>query len=274
MEDQFLLCDIEEGWATLWFNRAEARNALSTEMTEQLFKTLKTLAQRSDIRGMTMRGKGGVFCAGGDIKGFQSIYQGGAQNEADVMASSAQAGELFALIDNFPHPVIMLVEGAAMAGGLGIVCAGDVVIVTRDAKFALTETTLGIPPAQIASFVVQRLGLSTARRLMLTSSRFDGATAGDIGLADFVVDDVVAAQAVEQEIKSAIRKCAPGANKITKEIVLATRHLHGSDMRQFAARGFAQAMLSEEGREGVAAFIEKRKPHWAPKNGASNDKNQ
>ena len=150
-----------------------------------------------------------------------------------------------------------------MAGGLGMVCTGDVVAVTRDARFAMTETTLGIPPAQIAPFVVQRLGLSTARRLMLTAARFDGEEAGRLGLADFVVNDGDGLEQIEAEIKSQVMRCAPGAVAVTKEIALATRHLPRQDMLEFSARGFARCMLSEEGREGVASFLEKRKPVWA-----------
>jgi len=274
MSDTPLICEVADGWATLWFNRPEARNALSSDLTDLLLQHLSSLGDRADIRGLTLRGKGGIFCAGGDIKGFKAIYQGGQQNQADVAASSEAGGELFAAINEFPHPVIMLVEGAAMAGGLGIVCAGDVVIVTRDAKFALTETTLGIPPAQITPFVVQRLGLSRARRLMLTAARFDGTEAGEIGLADFVVADCAEAEAREATIRADVLRCAPSANRITKEIVLKTRDLSGEAMRKFAAKGFAQAMLSAEGVEGVSAFIEKRKPNWAVEAGEKHGKDK
>jgi isohexenylglutaconyl-CoA hydratase len=215
------------------------------------------------VRGITLRGKGGVFCAGGDLKGFKANYQGGAQSVEHVAASSRAAGEMFDLINEMPQVVVMLVEGAAIAGGLGMVCTGDVVAVTRDAKFSMTETTLGIPPAQIAPFVAQRLGLRTARRLMLTAARFDGAEAGRLGLADHVADDVAGLEEVEADVKSQVMRCAPGANAATKEIVLATRHLDRNDMLDLAARGFATCMLSDEGREGVASFLEKRKPAWA-----------
>ena len=152
-----------------------------------------------------------------------------------------------------------------MAGGLGIVCTGDVVVVTEDAKFALTETTLGIPPAQIAPFVVQRLGMTVARRLMLTAARFTGADAGTLGLADFVAKDVEDMESIEADIRKQVMKCAPGANAVTKEIVLATPKLERGAMLDMAAKGFAECMLGTEGKEGVAAFLEKRKPNWAQK---------
>ena len=258
-----LLLESDEGWLTIWFNRPEARNALSQELTAELRAVMHAVRDDRTIRGITLRGKGGVFCAGGDLKGFRANYQGGAQSEDDVAASSRQGGEMFDLINEMPQVVVLLVEGAAMAGGLGMVCTGDVVAVTRDARFAMTETTLGIPPAQIAPFVVQRLGLSTARRLMLTAARFDGEEAGRLGLADFVVNDGDGLEQIEAEIKSQVMRCAPGAVAVTKEIALATRHLPRQDMLEFSARGFARCMLSEEGREGVASFLEKRKPVWA-----------
>ena len=262
MSDLPIICDIDDGWATIWLNRPEVRNALSQEVTGLLLSTLNALRDEPELRGLTIRGRGGTFCAGGDIKGFKSNMQGDGQGVDDVARTSAQAGELFSEINTFPHPVIMLVDGAAMAGGMGMVCAGDIVIVVEDTKFALTETTLGIPPAQIAPFVMQRLGLSTARRLMLTAARFDGAEALRIGLADFMAPDLVNAEIIEAGLRKDVKKCAPGANSITKDIVLAARYLRGEEMRAYAGHGFARAMLSDEGREGVSAFIEKRKPSW------------
>lgn len=262
-----LILELANGWLTVWFNRPEARNALSQELTDELRAVMRAVRDDRSVRGITLRGKGGVFCAGGDLKGFKANFQGGAQSVDDVAAASRAGGEMFDLINEMPQVVVVLVEGAAIAGGLGMVCTGDVVAVTRDAKFSMTETTLGIPPAQIAPFVAQRLGLSTARRLMLTASRFDGAEAGRLGLADHVVDDAAGLEQVEADVKRQVMRCAPGANAVTKEIVLATRHLDRDAMLDFAAKGFATCMLSEEGREGVASFLEKRKPAWAERSG-------
>jgi isohexenylglutaconyl-CoA hydratase len=226
-----ILLEEDDGWLTIWFNRPDNRNALSKELTTELKATLKAVRDDRSIRGITLRGKGGIFCAGGDLKGFKSNYQGGTQTEADVAAASREGGLMFDLINEMPQVVVILVEGAAMAGGLGMVCTADAVAVTKDAKFSMTETTLGIPPAQIAPFVAQRLGLRTARRLMVTAARFDGEEAGRLG----------------------------------QGIVLATRHLDRDAMLDFAAAGFAECMLSDEGREGVASFLEKRKPVWSAK---------
>ena len=258
-----LLLEQQNGWLTIWFNQPETRNALSQKLTDELRLVLDIAKEDTDLRGITLRGKGGFFCAGGDLKAFKSNFQGGDQTQQDIEVASRQAGELFDLINEMPQVVVILVEGAAMAGGLGMVCCADVVAVTREAKFAMTETTLGIPPAQIAPFVAQRLGLSTARRLMLTAARFSGEQAAEYGLADYVVDDADGLDAVENDIRTQVSRCAPAANAVTKKIVLATRQLDREGMLSMAAQGFAQCMLSDEGREGVASFLEKRKPEWA-----------
>ncbi len=262
MTPETLILNREEAWLTIRLNRPEARNALSGEMVAELTAVLKEAAADDNIRGVTLRGEGAVFCAGGDLKGFQAIFQAGGHLES-VAKANEEGGELFTLINELPKFVMILVQGAAMAGGFGMVCAADAVAVTSDAKFALTETTLGIPPAQIAPFVAARLGLRAARLLMLTASRFDGIEAAELGLADYVVDDIAGLDAAEADIRKGVMRCAPGANAITKDILLKTRTTHGAEMRSYAGRGFAKAMLSDEGREGVASFIEKRKPRWS-----------
>ena len=253
----------EPGWLTIWLNRPQARNALSAAMIHELMATLEAVHGDRELRGVTIRGRGGIFCAGGDLKGFKSVFQGEAGRPEDVAAANRAAGDLYERINQLPQVVLMLVEGAAIAGGLGMLCAADVVVVTRAAQFALTETTLGIPPAQIAPFVAQRIGLPAARRIMLTAERFDGVTAGELGLADEVVEDAAALAAAAQRIRDQVKQCAPGANAATKEILLATTRLDRESIKHFAAEHFAACMLGDEGREGIAAFIEKRSPKWS-----------
>ena len=258
-----LTLEESDSWLTIWLNRPKARNALSDELMSEFRATLVATRDNPSMRGITLRGKDGVFCAGGDLKDFKSNYQGRTQTMKNVMDSSRKAGEGFDLLNELPQAVVILVEGAAIAGGRGLVCTGDVVAVTADAQFSMTETTLGIPPAQIAPFVVQRLGLRTTRRLMLTAARFDGVEAGRLGLADYVVDDNASLEQIEVDLKKQVMRCAPNANAITKEILLATRHLNRSDMLQLSATRFATCMMSEEGLEGVSSFLEKRRPDWA-----------
>ena len=248
---------------TIWLNRPEARNALSAGMVDELGAVLDAIRADRSLRTIILRGKGGFFCAGGDIKGFKSDLQGGAPDRDEVARGNRSFGDLMIKLNEQPQTVIILVEGAAVGGGLGLACVGDVTIVTRDARFRLSETSLGIPPAQIAPFVTERVGLTQARRLMLTGARFQGEEAVQYGIGHILAKDSADMEARCQEVLEQIALCAPGANAVTKSIVFETTRRPRAEALDFASRGFADCMLSEEGREGVAAFVEKRKPKWA-----------
>ncbi len=247
----------------IWFNRPEARNALSAEMVGELEQVLDAIRDDRSIRTIVLRGKGGFFCAGGDIKGFKSGLQGGVPDPDEVARDNRSFGDLMIKLNEQPQVVVILVEGAAIGGGLGLACVGDVTIVTKDARFRLSETSLGIPPAQIAPFVTERVGLTQARRLMLTGARFKGDEALQYGIAHMVADDADDLEAKCQQVLDQIAFCAPGANAMTKSIVFEAMRKPRSEALDFASRGFASCMLSEEGAEGVSAFVEKRKPKWA-----------
>ena len=248
---------------TIWLNRPEARNALSADMVDELGAVLDATRDDRSLRTIVLRGKGGFFCAGGDIKGFKSDLQGGAPDRDEVARGNRSFGDLMIKLNEQPQAVIILVEGAAIGGGLGLACVGDVTIVTRDARFRLSETSLGIPPAQIAPFVTERVGLTQARRLMLTGARFLGEEAVQYGIGHILAEDAADLEAKLAQVLEQIALCAPGANAVTKSIVFETTRRPRPEALDFASRGFADCMLSDEGREGVAAFVEKRKPRWA-----------
>jgi isohexenylglutaconyl-CoA hydratase len=248
---------------TVWLNRPEAKNSLSADMVDEIHTVLDTAALDKTLRTLVLRGKGGIFCAGGDIKGFKSGSQEGEPDADEVARGNRSFGDLMIKLNEQPQAVVMLVEGAAIGGGLGLCCVGDVTIVTRDAKFRLSETSLGIPPAQIAPFVTERVGLTQARRLMLTGARFKGEEAVQYGIGHILAEDADDMESKCVEVLAQIAQCAPGANAVTKSIVFEATRRPRPEALDFAARGFAACMLSDEGREGVAAFVEKRKPKWA-----------
>jgi len=258
-----ILNEIENNWLTIWFNSPENRNALSEDLTADFINTLEAVRDDRSVRGITIRGKGGIFCAGGDLKSFNTSQSGGASKESFIKMNRG-AGDMFDLVMSMPQVVIAYVEGAAIAGGLGLMCCADIIIVNADAKFALTETMIGIAPAQIAPIVVTRTGLPVARRIMLTGARFTGAQTPDYNLSDFVVKNAAQFAEVETGLKKGVMKCAPGAIGVTKEILIATPHLDREAQKDFAANKFAECMMSNEGREGIASFVEKRKPKWVP----------
>ncbi len=254
--------ELDGEWLTVWFNEPEKRNPLTEERAGEIRVLCAALEGRRDIRGVTFRGRGGIFCAGGDLKAFKSVFQGKGSRE-DVIAMSLGAGEMLDAVNNLEQVTVMAIEGAAMAGGFGLACAGDVVIARSDARFALTETTIGLSPAQIAPFVIARLGARAARRLMLTAASFDGTSAVAFGLADETVDDEAALNAALAAVIRQVLRCAPGAVADTKRLLLDLPGLGRKEQRHMAAENFANRMMSEEGREGVASFVEKRKPRWA-----------
>jgi len=261
-ETKCLTLERAGGWLTIRLDRPEVRNAMSRAMTAELTSVLETAREDRELRGVTLRGAGGWFCAGGDLQEFRADFQSGPPGRAEIEAASRAAGTLFDLLNRMPQVTVALVDGGAMAGGLGLVCACDISVAVRDARFALTETTLGIPPAQIAPLVLNRVGLATARRLMLTAPRFDAGTAARLGLVSEIVDAPDDLDTAEAELRAAVLRCAPGANAVTKQVLLSAAEIR--DLREPAARAFASCMLSDEGREGVAAFLEKRKPTWVP----------
>jgi len=201
---------------------------------------------------------------------FRQVFQAGMPRE-EIVAFNAGFGRLMAAIRRLPQLFIVAIEGAAMAGGLGIACLADVVLTTADARFALTEVTLGIPPAQITPVVIERIGASEARRLLLTAQRFDGREAQRLGFAHFVEAD---GEALEQRLAALLeeaRKAAPGAIALTKDIISASQQRDRGDLVQFAAERFADALLGDEAREGMQAFADKRAPAWAREVSAADD---
>jgi isohexenylglutaconyl-CoA hydratase len=248
---------------TIRFNRPEAKNSLTDEMVDEIHAVLDVAAQDKSLRTLILRGEGGIFCAGGDIKAFKSGLQDVPPSEEDVAKGNRSFGDLMIKLNEQPQTVIMLVEGAAIGGGLGLCCVGDITIVTRDARFRLSETSLGIPPAQIAPFVTERVGLTQARRLMLTGARFEGEDAVKYGIGHLLAEDAADLDTQCAQVLEQIALCAPGANAVTKSIMFEATRRPRPEALDFASRGFASCMLSDEGREGVTAFIEKRKPKWA-----------
>ena len=253
--------ELQNGWLTIWFNQPKSRNALSAELVADMVSILEAVRDDRSVRGITLRGRGGVFCAGGDLKSFNKGQTGG-QTTADVIQSSKEGAQMFDLVNTMPQVTIALIEGAAMAGGFGIACCADVVICETGARFAMTETRIGLSPAQISPFVIQKLGFATARRLMLTAARFDGQEAHALGFADFLGKDVAELEAQERQIRKHVLACAPGAIADTKALILSQGAMSRDETVQAAAENFAGRMLSDEAREGIASFLEKRKPDW------------
>lgn len=260
-----LLLDLDGPVLKLTLNRPDVRNAMTHELVRQMIEVVSWLEDHPEVGALVIRGAGGTFCAGGDIKGFMASFRApkpAAGQPDPIMVDNRRFGSFLMRIEALPQAVVVAVEGAAFGGGLGLACIGDVMICTGDARFALSETGLGIPPAQIAPFVAARIGISQARRLALTGMRFDGTEAGRIGLAHEVVADTAALDARLDRLLGDIRRCAPGANATTKRLLMAGKVTPLTELLDQSSAEFARCLRGAEGQEGVAAFLEKRKPAW------------
>ena len=169
---------------------------------------------------------------------------------------SVKIGELFKIINNAPQIVVAVTEGAAIAGGFGIACSSDLILTIPETKFSLTETRIGLTPAQISPYVINRLGYSLARKMMLLGARIDGREAMKIGIADYIANDSNLEDILDS-IKEQVFKCSPNAIAITKVFLR-----NGYIDPQKAASLFSDCVVSDEGREGINSFFEKRKPFW------------
>jgi len=259
-----LLTVFEHGVLRITLNRPEARNAMTREMVEELGAVFASVRESRTVRAIVLRGSGGHFCAGGDLK---EMMAGGlkppAPGEADPVAvHSRQFGAMLRQLGSAPQVVIAICEGAVLGGGFGLTCIADIALARHDAKFGLPETTRGLPPAQIAPFVVERIGLTAARRLCLTGAQFNGMEAQRLG----IVHDTFADEA-ELELKLAavlkqVLQCAPGANAMTKDIILKVARQDMDAVLDDAAQKFAAAVRGSEAPEGIGAFMQKRAPKW------------
>ncbi len=259
-----LLLERTDSVLEIWFNQPKTHNALTAQVTAELAAVLDAVRDDRTIRTIVLRGKGGTFCAGGDIKGFKRGMCG-KRTKAEIAQGNRSFGELMEKVNEQPQVVIVLVEGAAIGGGMGLACVADITITTKEARFRLSETTIGIPGAQIAPFIIQRVGLAQARRLLLTAAILNGEEAVTLGIAHFVVKDSAALELQYQQVLQQIAQCAPNANATTKSILFEATRLSQSDALDFAAAQYASSILGNEIREGVTALFDKRQPSWASK---------
>lgn len=250
---------------TVWLNRPESRNAMSLNMVKAIRQVFKSIEKDESIRAVILRGKSGHFCAGGDIKDMaqlrgEALSVGSNQPYVDF---NRQFGHMIEQVDQAPQTVVAVLEGAVLGGGFGLACVSDIAISRADAKFGLPETGLGVIPAQIAPFVVKRIGLTQARRLALLGTRFEGDTALKLGVVHEVVENDDALNSLLEETIQQIKRAAPHASRVTKALLHRTLNEPLHELLDDAAQQFANAVGGEEGVEGTMAFIQKRLPNWS-----------
>jgi isohexenylglutaconyl-CoA hydratase len=264
---QFLHLNHDEnaGILRVTLNRPDARNALTVEMLAELIALFEHLKSRDDLRVVLMRGHGGHFCAGADLKGvFGDAQKPVVAGEKDPVVTMNRAfGEMLRVAERIPQVLITVLEGGVLGGGFGLACVSDIALAHQATKFGMPETSRGLPPAQIAPFVVQRMGLTQARRLCLTSAQFNGDAALRYGLVHDVFADEAALNTLLADTLNQVLRCAPAANARTKEILLSVGHIDPDEVLDNAAMHFAACVRSPEAPEGIGAFLQKRQANWA-----------
>ncbi len=255
-------------------SRPDVRNAMSLAMVEELRRALAqaevSVGSAQPTRVVVLRGAGGHFCAGGDLKDMAMARMRALESPTGtdlvhdpVAEVNAAFGRMCAAFADTPLAVVAVLEGTVMGGGFGLACVADVAIATETAHFRLPETALGVVPAQIAPFLVERLGYSQAKRLAVTGGRLDAAQALAIGLVHQQVQTTEVDSAV-QAVLADILACAPGALAATKALMAKARWNPPADLVDEAAALFSRAVQGPEGQEGTSAFLQKRKPTWVP----------
>lgn len=245
----------ERGVATVTFDRPRMHNAMNPGFMEDLHRVMDRVDE-GGIRALVLTGAGESFCAGGDLGWMRSQL---AQSRAERVAGSGLLATFLRRFDRLPVLTIARVNGPAYGGGLGVMAVCDMAFAVPSARFALTEVSLGLVPSNIAPYVVRRMGAANARRTFLNAKPMDAHLARRLGLVTEVTEDLDGA--VEAEIGLLLR-CGPEAVAAAKRLIEWVDAHGPEDNAWYTARDLADAWERDEGQEGIAAFLEKRKPSW------------
>jgi methylglutaconyl-CoA hydratase len=259
---QFLQLEHQEHSATIWLNRPQRHNALHAGLIAELQQAVNELSQQTALRAIVLAGRGASFCAGGDLEWMRE--QANAPYELNL-EDARQLAHTLRTLALCPKPTVARVHGAALGGGVGLVAACDIAISSRDAVFATTETRLGLTPSTIALYVREAIGERAARYCFLTGMRFDAAEALRVGL----VHEVVEPDALERAVTAALAAICLGAPQAQAHCKWLLAELRGRDPAlettvDDSARSLASVRAGEEAREGIEAFLARRKPAWQP----------
>uniref|UniRef100_B0T2M9 Enoyl-CoA hydratase/isomerase n=1 Tax=Caulobacter sp. (strain K31) TaxID=366602 RepID=B0T2M9_CAUSK len=249
-----------DGAVTVWINRPAKKNAFDAETIAALHEAFETLHGAEGVRIVFLRGVGGAFSAGADLEWMRAAAD---WSEDDNRDDALGLAHMLKALHDIPALTVALVEGPALGGGAGLVAACDHALATADAKFAFSEVKLGLTPATISPYVIAALGPRTAKLLFATGRVFDADQAWSYGLVDEVFDDAAGLVAAQDALVEEIAVCAPGAIGDAKALVndFVGQKIDRGLIDETAKR-IARRRVSQEGQEGVRAFLERRKPSW------------
>jgi methylglutaconyl-CoA hydratase len=258
---QHLEIEQRGGVRWLWLNRPEVRNAFNETLIAEIAQAFADIESAMDTRVVVVAARGTAFCAGADLNWMREMAKfGHAENHADAL----KVARMFHAVHSCSRPVIACVQGDAYGGGVGLVAACDIAIGSDAVNFGLSEVRLGIVAATISPHLVRAMGARQAARYMLTAEKFDAARAGDLGLLHEVTKPKGLVAEVERQAKLLLSS-SPAAIASTKQLLADVVESPMDDVLLAAtAKCIADARVSPEGREGIAAFLEKRTPGWAP----------
>lgn len=259
---EFIRLDATQaGLAIVTLNRPEKHNAFNAQLIAELSDAFEMIADQDHLRMVILRGAGKSFSAGADLDWMKhAANYTQKENEEDAN----RLAEMLYRLDRLPQMTVAIVQGAAMGGGAGLVAACDIAVAKKSANFRFSEVRLGLTPATISPYVIQSIGPKWARALFVSGESFDAAYAERMGLVQYVVEDDEELLAMEEHLASLAFAAAPGAVADSKALV---RDVQGVEITHAlgheTARRIAARRASDEGKEGLAAFLEKRKPDWA-----------
>lgn len=249
------------GIARITLDRPQVHNAFDAALIAELTEALRTLDGDDSVRAVVLEGAGSTFSAGADLGWMRAMADAGrAENHADALHLAA----LMRTLDGLGKPTLARVHGSAYGGGVGLIACCDIALGVPEARFALSEVKLGLAPAVISPYVVEAIGLRHARRLFLSGEVFDAAEALRIGLLHAVVPAADLDAAVERQLHW-LAKGGPQAQRAVKHLLRDARQLPARDDARIDAANaalIADLRVSEEGQEGLRAFLDKRPPRW------------
>ena len=258
MPDRVIRVEREGTHARVVVDRPDVRNAFNAALIAALHRTFAMLGDDATVRSIELTGAGKTFSGGADISWMRDALELG---EDDNVRDAAAMAAMFRAIDACPKPVIARVHGAALGGGCGLVAVADVAVAADDTSFGFTEVKLGLIPAVISPFVVAKIGSSHARALFVTGERFDAQHARAIGL----VHVVVPAAELDARIAALVgefRTAGRAAVAAAKRLVATVASGDDAQIDAYTTRAIAQRRVSDEGQEGLRAFLERRAPSW------------
>ncbi len=255
-----LLVSIQNGRADVTLNRPEIHNAFDEALIADLTELLTRLGRDDAVRAVVLSGSGKSFSAGGDLNWMKRFANYSfEQNVEDAKALAL----VMQTLDELPKPTIARVQGAAYGGGVGLVACCDIAVAVPSASFCLSEVKLGIIPAVISPYVIAAMGARAARRYFLTAERFDGVEAHRLGLVHELADNEEQLDKAVDRLVATLAANGPQAIASSKDLIRAVAQRPiTQDVRLDTARRIAERRASAEGKEGVGAFLEKRKPTW------------